>query len=198
MKKINLNGAWEFYHEQSKEWYNATVPGVIHTDLLRNKLITDPYWETNEQKLQWIENINWKYRKTFEVTSAQFQDNNIEIEFEGLDTYADVKLNGEKIISSNNMFRTWKADIKSLLKVGTNELEVQFISPINYNKEKQNNYPYSLPSGCETGETRVSSFTRKAAYHFGWDWGPRFVTCGIWKPIKIHSWNDARNYRCLL
>lgn len=189
---INLNGEWEFYHNKTKQWYSATVPGVIHTDLLANQLINDPYWETNEQKLQWVENIDWKYRKTFEISSEQIQDEHIEIVFDGLDTYADVKLNGELIISSNNMFRKWKADIKSLLKIGKNELEVQFYSPINFNKDKYNRYPYKLPSGCETKEPRVSSFTRKAAYHFGWDWGPRFVTCGIWRPIKINAWNDAR------
>ena len=189
---IELNGTWEFYHNETKQWYSATVPGVIHTDLLNNKLIENPYWENNEQQLQWIENIDWKYRKTFEVSSAQLQDDNIEIVFEGLDTYADVKLNGEQILSSNNMFRAWKADIKALLKVGKNKLEVQFHSPVNYNKEKYENYPYKLPSGCETIEPRVSSFTRKAAYHFGWDWGPRFVTSGIWRPIKINTWNTAR------
>ena len=189
---IELNGDWEFYHFETKQWHSATVPGAIHTDLLANQLIKDPYWETNEQQLQWIENIDWKYRKNFEVTAEQLQDDNIEIEFEGLDTYADVKLNEELIISSTNMFRTWKANIKSFLKVGKNELEVQFYSPLLYNKEKLDHYPYELPSGCETLDPKVSSFTRKAAYHFGWDWGPRFVTCGIWKPIKINSWNNAR------
>ena len=63
IQEINLNGAWEFYHEQSKEWYSATVPGVIHTDLIANKLIENPYWETNEQQLQWIENIDWSIEK---------------------------------------------------------------------------------------------------------------------------------------
>ncbi|PCI96259.1 MAG: beta-mannosidase [Flavobacteriales bacterium] len=189
---IEINGAWEFYHDETKQWYPATVPGVIHTDLIANDLIENPYWENNEQQLQWIENIDWKYRKTFTVTAEQLIDDNIEIEFEGLDTYATILLNGKHIISSNNMFREWKTSIKEILKVGENVLEVQFISPINYNKEKIENYPYSLPSGCENGETRVSSFTRKAAYHFGWDWAPRFVTCGIWKSIKVNSWNDAR------
>jgi len=192
VEEINLNGEWEFFHDETKKWYSTTVPGIIHTDLLSNKLIDDPYWETNELQLQWIENIDWKYRKTFNITEAQLQDDHIEIVFEGLDTYADVRLNGDLIISSNNMFRAWKATIKSLLKVGENELEIQFYSPINYNKEKYSNYPYSLPSGCETLEPRVSSFTRKAAYHFGWDWSPRFVTSGIWRPIKINSWNDVR------
>ena len=68
VEKINLNGAWEFYHAQTEQWYSAKVPGVIHTDLIANKLIEDPYWETNEQELQWIEKIDWKYRKSFEVT----------------------------------------------------------------------------------------------------------------------------------
>jgi beta-mannosidase len=189
---IELNGTWEFYHDETDKWHSATVPGVIHTDLLTNNLIENPYWESNEKELQWIENIDWKYRKTFEVTQAQLQDDNIEVEFEGLDTYAEVKLNGELIISSTNMFREWKANIKSLLKVGENKLEVQFYSPINFNKEKYNNHPYKLPSGCETVDPKVSAFSRKAAYHFGWDWGPRFVTSGIWRPIKINTWNDAR------
>ncbi|MGB0882218.1 MAG: glycoside hydrolase family 2 protein, partial [Vicingaceae bacterium] len=190
--KINLNGEWKFYHEPTNNWYKAQVPGVIHTDLLANNLIEDPFWETNEDSLQWIENVDWRYQKTFTITENQIQYDNIEIEFEGLDTYAEVKLNGQSIISANNMFRTWKAEIKSLLKIGENILAIQFTSPINFNKEKVENYPYSLPSGCETGEIQVSSFTRKAAYHFGWDWGPRFVTSGIWKPIKINTWNTAR------
>ena len=187
---IDLNGNWAFQHKDN--WNLATVPGVIHTDLLANKLIDDPYWETNEDSLQSIENVDWKYQKTFNVSKEQLKDDHIEIEFEGLDTYAEVMLNGEKIISANNMFRAWKVDIKPFLIAGKNLIEVEFTSPINYNKEKAQNYPYSLPSGCETGEIKVSSFTRKAAYHFGWDWGPRFVTAGIWKPIKVNSWNDAR------
>ena len=106
--KINLNGAWEFYHEQTNNWYSATVPGVIHTDLLANNLIEEPYWETNEDSLQWIEDVDWKYQKTFMVTESQLQDDNIEIEFEGLDTYAEVKLNGALIISANNMLEHGK------------------------------------------------------------------------------------------
>lgn len=189
---LELNGAWEFYHFETKKWYSATVPGIIHTDLIAHDLIESPYWETNEKNLQWIENIDWKYRKIFTVTAEQLTDEHIEIEFEGLDTYADIKLNGELIISSTNMFREWKADIKSLLKVGENKLEVQFYSPLFFNKDIYDHYPYELPSGCETLDPKMSSFTRKAAYHFGWDWAPRFVTCGIWKPININTWNNAR------
>ena len=195
---IELNGSWEFQQTGSKQWYPATVPGVVHTDLLANKLIEDPFWENNEQKLQWIGQKDWKYRTHFTVTQAQLAPDHIEIVFEGLDTYAEVKLNGQTIISASNMFRTWKSDIKKALKVGKNSLEVLFRSPIGYNRKKYEAHPYKLPSGSETKEPRVGSFTRKAAYHFGWDWGPRFVTMGIWRPVKIQHWNTVKltNVHC--
>ncbi len=183
-------GAWEFQYED--KWYPATVPGVIHTDLLHNQLIEDPFKDNNELDLQWIEERDWKYKTNFLVSELQLSQEHIEITFEGLDTYAEVVLNGEKLISSNNMFRIWSADIKPHLQIGENQLEVNFTSPINYNDSIYKNYPFQLPSGSETKEPRVGSFTRKAAYQFGWDWAPRFVTCGIWRPVKINIWNKAK------
>lgn len=183
-------GNWEFQYQE--KWYPATVPGVIHTDLLSNQLIEDPFYENNELKLQWIEKENWKYRNVFTITPDQLNDKHIELVFEGLDTYAEVLLNGESIMLSDNMFRSWIADVKQYLKVGGNTLEVNFTSPINYNQEIYNKYPWKLPSGSETEEPRVGSFTRKAAYHFGWDWAPRFVSSGIWRPVKIKTWDIAK------
>ncbi|OJJ19704.1 hypothetical protein BKI52_19420 [marine bacterium AO1-C] len=189
---------WEFSQSGSNKWYPATVPGVVHTDLLANKLIEDPFWENNEQSLQWIGQKDWQYRNTFTMTEELLQHENIEIIFEGLDTYAEVKLNDTTIIQANNMFREWRIDVKKLLRVGKNHLTVHFRSPISYNREQYEKYPYKLPSGSETKEPRVGSFTRKAAYHFGWDWGPRFVTMGIWRPVKVHIWNTAKitNVHC--
>ncbi|MFK5959372.1 MAG: glycoside hydrolase family 2 TIM barrel-domain containing protein [Lutibacter sp.] len=191
-KSIIITSNWEFSNEKDSIFYKATVPGVIHTDLWSNNLIEDPFWETNELKLQWIENENWKYKTTINLTKNQINQKNVEIEFEGLDTYAEVYFNGEKIIEASNMFRTWKANIKEIAKKGDNLLEVYFTSPLNFNREKVLNYPYKLPSGNETVDLKVSSFTRKAAYQFGWDFGPRFVTSGIWKNVKINTWNSAK------
>jgi beta-mannosidase len=191
-KSFLINSNWEFSKAGDSIYYKAAVPGVIHTDLLANNLIEDPLLETNELKLQWIELENWNYKTVVNLTKAQIDHENIEIEFEGLDTYATVFLNGEKIIEATNMFRTWKADIKRLLKVGDNHLEVRFTSPINFNREEVKKFPYKLPSGNETVAEKVSPLTRKAAYQFGWDWGPRFVTSGIWKNVKINTWNKVR------
>jgi beta-mannosidase len=199
----SLTGNWEFRlsdtgtkAQETKKikdrWYPATVPGVIHTDLLANKIIEDPFWETNEIKLQWIELENWDYQTSFEITDQELDYQNIEIVFEGLDTYADVFLNGKAVLSSFNMFRTWKADVRDNLKEGENQLMVKFRSPILENQQKVKGYPVKLPSGNETVEIQVSNFTRKAAYHFGWDWGPRFVGCGIWRPVHLEFWNEVR------
>jgi beta-mannosidase len=191
-QSILIDSNWKFSKENDTALYKATVPGVIHTDLLENNRIEDPFLETNELKLQWIENENWTYKTTFALTNKELNQEHIEIEFQGLDTYATVFLNGTKIIQASNMFRTWKADIKKFLNEGENILEVNFVSPINYNREKVESYPYKLPSGNETVDVKVSAFTRKAAYQFGWDWGPRFVTSGIWKNVKINMWNTVR------
>ena len=189
-KELDLQ--WEFRQVGTDNWYPATVPGVVHTDLLNNGLIEDPYWENNEQKLQWIEQENWEYKSILKLAKKQLQNDHLELVFEGLDTYAEIYLNDSLVLKTNNMFRSWTLDIKPYVVSGNNELKVLFISPITYNKEKVANHPYQYPSGCEKVDVKVSPFTRKAAYHFGWDWGPRFVTCGIWRPIKIHTWNNVQ------
>ena len=184
---------WKFQQEGKNEWNNATVPGVVHLDLLENEIIEDPYWENNELKLRWIENENWIYQTTFIVDDSVLKFNQQELIFNGLDTYATVYLNGKEILQAENMFREWKVDAKQFIKQGDNELKVVFQSPIKYNKKKVKKYPYQLPSGNESADIKpkVASFTRKAAYHFGWDWGPRFVTCGIWKPVVFRVWKEA-------
>jgi len=187
-----LHTNWKFSNANDSAWYPATIPGVVHTDLLANKLIKDPFWGTNELDLQWIEKEAWNYQTEFELSKNQTDQEHIELEFEGLDTYASVFVNGVKVITANNMFRNWKADVKPFVKVGDNLLEVKFTSPLNYNRTKVLNYPYQLPSGNETVDLKVSPFTRKAAYHFGWDFSPRFVTSGIWKDVKLTTWSNAR------
>lgn len=190
----SLNGNWTFKKEGDTATYAATVPGVIHLDLLANDLIDDPFWEDNELKQRWIEEENWVYEATFEVERKTLRNENVELIFEGLDTYAEVFLNGSKVLEADNMFRTWRVDAKPFLKKGSNDMRIVFQSPINKNRERVATHPYELPSGNEAENipVKVYPFTRKAAYQFGWDWGPRFLTMGIWKEIKIETWNKVR------
>ena len=191
-QKVFLHEQWSFHQSGENKIYSATIPGVVHTDLLSNQIIKDPFIGNNEKLLQWIEEEDWEYTTHFQLTDKHLDNQHLQLVFEGLDTYADVYLNNELILESKNMFIEYKKEVKSYLKLGHNELKVVFHSPLKHNKEKVKNYPYKLPSGCEIHSLKVSPFTRKAAYHFGWDWGPRFVTMGIWKPVYIEIWNDVK------
>lgn len=186
VKSRNLGDEkWTFQQEGTTKNFPASVPGTVHTDLFRNKQIPDPFYSDNEQKIQWIENENWSYKTQFNISKSDFENDAVKLIFEGLDTFATVYLNGKKIISADNMFRTWQKEIKSQLRIGTNVLEVQFESAVKKGKEAAKKLPYELPEG-----ERV--FVRKAQYQFGWDWGPRFVTAGIWKPVRLEFIKNAQ------
>ncbi|MDX6576954.1 MAG: beta-mannosidase, partial [Blastocatellia bacterium] len=127
---LSLNSGWQFREAGKDKWYPASVPGCVHTDLLTNKLIDNPFYRDNEKKLQWIGKADWEYQTIFNITAEMLRRTNLELVFEGLDTYADVFLNDEPLISVDNMFRTWRVDAKRLMKVGANTLRIRFRSPI--------------------------------------------------------------------
>ena len=187
-----IDAGWKFQSQSELKLRPASVPGCVHLDLLNNQVINDPFYETNEEKQAWIEMENWEYLNTFSISPKEFKNEHIELQFDGLDTEADVYLNDSLIIDANNMFRTWKLDVKSLLKLGENNLLVRFFSPVKACSKKLKGYPHQLPAGCENVKVKVSPFIRKAAYHFGWDWGPRFVTSGIWRPVHLILWNNCQ------
>ncbi len=179
-----LDQNWQFTRSGKNDWHKATVPGVVHTDLLNGKLIDDPFFGVNEQKLQWIGQSDWEYRTTFIADEDLFENEHIEIVFTGLDTYSGIFLNGNPVLETDNMFRKWRIDCKGKLKEGENELTVKFYSPLKIDSLKASKLPYRLPDS--------RAFTRKAPYQYGWDWGSRFITMGIWKSVYLRTWNDAR------
>jgi beta-mannosidase len=193
MHRITLSGhtGWQFREAGKDKWYPATVPGCVHTDLLNNKLIEDPFYRDNEPKLQWIGKTNWEYQTTFNVKSEMLERSHVEMVFEGLDTYANVFLNDKPLLDTDNMFRTWRVDCKRLLRPGANTLRIRFRSPINEVLPVMAKMDYELPAGNDQGE-KTSPHTRKAPYQYGWDWGPRFVTSGIWRPVSLEAWDNAR------
>ena len=186
-----IHSGWQFREVGKTDWYPATVPGCVHTDLLHNKLIEDPFYRDNEKKQQWIEKKDWEYTSRFEVPAKILERERVELVFEGLDTYAKVYLNEQLLLNADNMFRTWRVDGKQLLKAGANTLRIVFRSPVNEVLPLMAKLNYQLPAPNDQGE-KTSPFTRKAPYHYGWDWGPRFVTSGIWRPVSLQAWDNAR------
>ena len=181
----NLNTGWRFREDGTDTWHEARVPGCNFTDLQKNGIIDDPFFRDNEKHLQWLEKKNWEYQTDFEISDEELSYPQIELIFEGLDTYADIYLNDRKIACTDNMFIEWKTEIRSCLKSGQNNLRVFFHSPILYVQEKAEKAGITYPAGNDHSETKLSVFSRKAPYHFGWDWAPRFVSCGIWRPVYL-------------
>ena len=198
VSRTDIRDGWRFRQGRSEIWYPATVPGTVHTDLIANEIIEDPFFRLNERAVQWVDKEDWMYETTFTPDSAEIAATNQELVFHGLDTYADVYLNGKALLNANNMHRTWRVDVKGLLQPGENRLEVYFHSPIKIDLPKCDQYDYGFNTGPDQSQNGgifdklVSIFARKAGYHYGWDWGPRLVTSGIWRPIVLETWNDAR------
>jgi beta-mannosidase len=195
---FQISQNWSFRQADDSAWLPAAVPGTVHTDLLQNGIIEDPFYRDNERRLQWIDKADWEYAVSFEVGAEILQKERIALIFKGLDTYADVYLNDSLILRADNFYRSWEAEVKPLLLPGANRLRVYFHSPMKIGLQKLQAHGYPLPASNdqsengEMGENRVSIFTRKPGYHYGWDWGPRLVSSGIWQPIELLAWDDVR------
>ena len=193
-----LHDGWRFRQGSSENWYTATVPGTVHTDLMANEIIEDPFFRLNERGVQWVDKEDWMYEMTFAATPEEVAANNQNIVFRGLDTYADVYLNHQLILNADNMHRTWTCDVKGILKEGDNLLEVYLNSPIKVDLPKFDKYDYAFNTGPDQSQRggifnkTLSVFARKAGYHYGWDWGPRLVTSGIWRDIDLVTWNGLK------
>jgi len=189
---MTIHANWQFKQANKNEWLPAEVPGTVHTDLMKNGRIEDPFHRMNEKDLQWIEKEDWEYKTTFSVNSDIIIKDNLLLDFHGLDTYADVFLNDSLILAANNMFRSWQVDVENILRQGENELRIFFHSPIKKTEPIFDNLGYTIPvSSNDHSGKKLSIFSRKAPYHFGWDWGPRFVTSGIWRPVILRAWDTA-------
>ncbi|WP_109123868.1 glycoside hydrolase family 2 protein [Dyella sp. C11] len=203
-----LNTGWQFrlvpdsalaaQHADQTNWPPAQVPGSVQTDLLTTGNIGDPFYRDNEAQLQWIGLGEWDYQLTFDVDAATLKQDHVDLVFDGVDTFADIVLNDKPLLKTGNMFRQWRLPVKKILHAGSNTLTVHLHSPIAKLQPWLLIQPYALPGefdtafGDEPKGRQTSNYVRKANYQYGWDWGPRFVTMGIWQPVNLESWTDAR------
>ena len=179
-----LDSNWSIRSINSKTSHKATVPGNVYSDLIDNRIIEDPFIGDNEVKVQWVSDSTWLYQTRFDASSTILSKENIHLNFEGLDTYAQVYLNDSLILSSNNAFRNYKVPVNDFI-LSKNTLSIKF-TPTRVKEEiEKNKLKYTLPEGGRI-------FTRKAQFQYGWDWGPSLNTMGIWKDISLNAWDDAK------
>ena len=181
---LTLSRGWTFGEHGRGETYPATVPGVVQQDLIRLGKLPDPYYRLAEDSIQWVGERDWDYICTFSLSSEQLQRPSIHLLFEGLDTYASVYLNGHKLLEAENMFVAHEVDIRPYAQA-SNRLEVRFRSPLKAALPLYEAAGINYPADNDHAEKHLSVFTRKAPYHYGWDWGERMITIGIWRPVHV-------------
>ena len=179
---MSIDRHWQFKNINDTLWNSASIPGTVHTDLLKNKLIEDPFIGNHETNMQWISESDWEYKTHFKVQPEELEKTHHELIFKGLDTYASVYMNDLLILKTNNAFREYVVDVKGIIKA-KNSLKIFFKNPAQIESKVASKLPYTLPEG-----NRV--FTRKAQFQYGWDWGPKLNTSGIWRPITLKTWNS--------
>lgn len=193
LTKSYLHSGWEFIQTAREsgsistskvEWLPAQVPGHIHLDLVANGIIADPFAQMNEIGCQWVDDVDWSYRTRFQWSPKEGLPHR-ELQFEGLDTICSITLNGQKIAEHENMFVPLAVDVTKLLKEGENELRVDFLSAVRVGEERKARYLKKEGLPPDQAMFFDRSFVRKAQYMFGWDWGPRLVSCGIWRPVCL-------------
>ena len=169
--------AWRFRQARLANWHPATVPGTVHTDLMALGLIADPFIGQNERTVQWVDKEDWIYETELFIDEAAIRHEHLELTFYGIDTYADVYFNDSLILHTDNMFRTWRADVGRFAHTGGNTLRVYLHSPIKVDMPKWEAHPYEYPGDNDQSQNgglldrQLVPFARKAGYHYGWDWG---------------------------
>lgn len=186
MIKQSLSGNWQMREVTTNEWLPAIVPGGNFTDLMNAGKIPDPFDRENEKQVQWVADRDWEYTREFEVSSDLLTEERVELICYGLDTLAEVTLNGQLLGKTDNMFRTYTWEVKSALQVGRNTLSIIFRSPVAYIDKRQKER--KLPTAMNGGMAHL----RKVQSHFGWDWGPRLPISGIWREIELRGHATAR------
>ncbi|KAG5896412.1 hypothetical protein JTB14_022495 [Gonioctena quinquepunctata] len=195
----NLGGEWLLKEANGKYAdLKATVPGGIYSDLMNNNIIGDIYFGYADDETKWVPRLNWTYYKNFTLDDAQLtlSKENVNLVFDGLDTFATVFFNGEKVGESQNMFVRYIFSVKNLLKDGTNTIEVQFQSPIEVaaRRAEEQAKLYVVPPECPDPAYRGechANMIRKMQASFSWDWGPSFPSVGIWKDIYLESYDES-------
>ena len=189
---IALDHGWQFRQQKDGTgadagWMQAAVPGDVHLDLLANRQISNPFYRDNESKLQWIQDASWEYRDSIEMSAAQLKRSHLDLVFDGLDGPAKVYLNGDLVLTATNSFRSWRIAAKSLLRPGKNEIRVVFDSPVKAATAIATTDPWQTKT-----KVAAKTYLRKPAYEYGWDWGPTFVTSGIWRAVRLEAWDHMR------
>ena len=191
MRKIMLNGRWELAEAGKDTLCAVQVPGSVLSGLYGAGKIEDPFYRTNEDATRELFWKDYEFCRTFAVTEDVLNEKKVILVCEGLDTLADIYINGKKAGSTDNMHRTWKLDVKGFLHSGENQIRIVFRSVFKYIEDyeyEENKEIHYVPCGGMKGNQLI----RKAHCMFGWDWGPQTIDAGIFRDIYLEAYSHPR------
>ncbi|KAJ3741170.1 glycoside hydrolase family 2 protein [Lentinula detonsa] len=168
------------------EYLQATGPTTVHVELLKAKRIPDPFIGLHEYDVQWIGESDWIFKQVFILSEEDLKSANIDLVFDGLDTFASIALNGEQILETANQFVGYRVDVKSILKTGENKLVLNFSSAFKKGRDIEKEHEKLNLWNGDSSRLHV----RKAQYNYGWDWGPILMTVGPWKRVYLELYKN--------
>ncbi|MBC7234635.1 MAG: glycoside hydrolase family 2 protein [Chloroflexi bacterium] len=192
MNLLSLNGSWQVSQVGGRDSIPATIPGCIHLDLLAAGRIPDPFYRDNELGLFWIGETDWVYSRRWQLPPEWLGYEHVLLRCKGLDTLASISVNGHPVGQTANMFRTWEFELKELLHESENEIVVRFDAAMPYVRRKAEEVRRLPAWGVGDHKLDGGGWIRKEPCNFGWDWGPKLVTCGIWRDIELVGYDRAR------
>ena len=189
MLYMTLSGEWTLSPvDNPSDLHKGMVPGSVYSFLLADGSMEDPYWRDNELKSMDLMMKDWSFERDFEVSGEIASCPLVELDCQGLDTLADIYINGTHAGYADNMHRHWAFPVTSLIKEGSNHIKVVIHSPVKYIREMDDKDHWGGTRCAMRGFPHI----RKASCMFGWDWGPRLPDMGIWREIGIRGVNSSR------
>ena len=189
--RIDLGGTWCLKDENLQNICEAKVPGSVIDSMYKAGLIEHPYYRDNEYRIREMFNNDYILEREFSVPEEILVSERLEFVAEGLDTLAETEINGVKVLSADNMHRTYRVPVKDVVHAGVNTLRITFRSVLQYIRDyeyKPGKEVHAAPTGAMLG----SHLLRKAHSMFGWDWGPQLIDAGIWRDIYIEAISGSR------
>ncbi|PAV20886.1 glycoside hydrolase family 2 [Pyrrhoderma noxium] len=190
-KTIPITENWEFTQlgggqaTKENEWLACkSFPTSVHVELLKRNLIPDPFIGLNEWDVQWVGEAEWGFRTSFEIDDSLLSAENVDLIFDGLDTFCKIDLNGETLVETNNQFISYRVPVKKLLSSGANTLVLSFPSSFIKGRELEKQHGKLNLWNGDSSRLHI----RKAQYNYGWDWGPVLMTVGPWRPVSLHAY----------
>lgn len=186
--KMDLSGIWKMRCTKEKDWLDAQVPGSVYSNLLRTGKMEDPYFRENQYEAREISRNDFEFSREFDAPKDLLAQDRLFLQFDGLDTLADIYINDLLLGSADNMHRIWKYDVTGRIHETRNLLRVVFHSPITAIERMQEKRPLWGVATTISGYP----YLRKAHYMFGWDWGPQLPDMGIWRAVSLWGVGGAR------